>query len=261
MTINARQQQILETLLVQQTASVAQLSALLDVSPVTIRNDLNQLASLGRVVRTHGGARISHGRARQELTFATRQQINAERKRRIGELAATLVEPHDAILLDSSSTAVAVAQALKQTPTTSDITVVATGIWTALELLDAPHINVVLAGGMIRGSTGSMAGSLATTILESFNFNRVFLGAAGLTLNEGLTDTHLAEVELKRAIVGRAQQVVAVVDGSKFGRVGLASFAALGRIAQIVTDETAPHELVTALRERGRTVLIAGAGR
>jgi DeoR/GlpR family transcriptional regulator of sugar metabolism len=153
---------------------------------------------------------------------------------------------------------VAVAQALKQTRLAGDITVVATGIWTALELLDAPHINVVLAGGMIRGATGSMAGALATTILESFNFNSVFLGAAGLTADEGLTDTHLAEVELKRAIIRRAQRVVAVLDGSKFGRVGLASFAALERISHVVTDDTAPPDLVAALRERGLTVLIAG---
>lgn len=257
MAINDRQQRILETLLVQQTATVAELSELLQVSAVTIRNDLSQLVEQGRVVRTHGGARISSGRARQELTFATRQQIRAGYKQRIGELAATLVEPLDSILLDASTTAVAVAQALKHNQAHHDITVVATGIWTALELVDARHINVVLAGGSVRSITGSLTGSITNQVLGTFNFNKVFLGAWGLTLGEGLTDSHLAEVELKRIIVNRAQNVVAVIDGSKFGRRGLASFASVDRLTHVVTDETAPQEMVESLHQRGVKVLVA----
>lgn len=257
MLINERQQQILETLLRVQSASVAELSAQFEVSAVTIRNDLSQLAELGRVVRTRGGARIADGRTRQELTFATRQRIRAEHKRHIGLLAASLVQPHEAILLDASTTAAAVGRALKANLAVDDVTVVTTGIWTALELLDAPHIQVVLSGGYVRNTTGSIAGAITQRVLESFFFNRVFLGAWGITLNEGLTDTHLAEVELKQLVIARARELVAVVDGSKFGRLGLAAFAPVERISCVVTDASAPADDVAALRASGVRVLVA----
>ena len=110
--IQIRHQQILEILSQQPTATVTDLSEALAVSAVTIRADLAQLAADGQVIRTHGGARLAKERKRQEQSFAARQQMHAEQKRHIGRLAASLVEPHESILLDASTTAVAVGQAL-----------------------------------------------------------------------------------------------------------------------------------------------------
>lgn len=257
MLASERQKQIIERLIVQGTASVGELSELFNVSPVTIRSDLNHLAERGRVVRIRGGARIVNGRTRQEYSFSTRQGINAHQKRCIGKLAATLVNPVDSILLDSSTTAVAVGQALKRSPSLRDVTVVTTGIWTALELLDAPRLNVVLVGGAVRSTTGSVTGAITNQVLQSLNFEKVFLGAWGITLEEGLTDTHLLEVGLKKAIMERARQVIAVVDSSKFGRMGLASFALPEDISHVVTDDGAPPDVLSALGQQGVQVLVA----
>ncbi len=259
MILNERQQQIVEMLALQQTVAVGELSDLFDVSAVTIRNDLNLLADSGYVVRTHGGARLVAGRTRQEFSFATRQRINAEQKRRIGELAATLVQEHEPILLDASSTVVAIARALKANPDVRDLTAVTTGIWAALELLDTPWVNVVLAGGAVRGVTGSLTGAITRQVLDTFNFQKVFLGAWGLTLEEGAMDTHLTEIELKRTVIERAQQVIVALDGSKWGRVALASFAPVERITHIVTDDSAPPTMIAAFRERGIEVLVAAS--
>lgn len=255
-----RQQKILELLAQQEQVTVSELSGAFDVSPVTIRTDLNQLAELGKVVRTHGGARLAAERMRQELSYATRQRINAEQKRCIGETAATLVCSEDAILLDSSTTAVAVGTALKGRVDLEDITVVTTGVWTALELLGASHIQVVLAGGQVRETTGSITGVFTEEILSRFNFAKVFLGAWGITLEQGATDTPLAEVELKQKIIARSETVYIVADGSKLGRRALATFAPVGAITGLVSDDSAPLELITALRERGVEVHIACDG-
>lgn len=258
MLMSERHQRIVEILLEQETATVAELSERFDVSPVTIRSDLNQLAEHGRVIRTHGGARIAKERVRQEITFAKRQRINIEQKRSIGEHAVTLIRPNESILLDASTTAVAVGQAIKRRPDLKDITVVTTGIWTALELLGSPDINVVLTGGHVRTTTGSITGSITNQVLETFNFQKVFLGAWGITVEDGLTDTHLTEVELKRAIISRAREVIAVLDGSKFGQLGLATFATLDEVTCIITDTTAPEEMVAGVRDSGVEVQIAG---
>jgi DeoR/GlpR family transcriptional regulator of sugar metabolism len=257
MDIAERQKRIVEHLAENQSASVSELSRMLDVSPVTIRNDLNQLAGSGHVVRVHGGAQLLGERQRQEVTFSRRQRIQAVQKQQIGAAAASLVQPFDTILLDSSTTAVAVVRALKCTSTLQDVTILTTGIWTALEVLGCPGVNVVLAGGLVRTTTGSIAGSITQQVLQQFNIQKAFLGAWGLTLEEGLTDTPLMEVELKRTIIQRSQEVIAILDSTKFGRAALASFASIDQIQRVITDPDAPYELVAALQERGVEVLIA----
>ena len=258
--IQMRHQQILEILSQQQTATVADLSTQLAVSAVTIRADLNQLAADGQVIRTHGGARLAKERKRQEQSFATRQQLNAEAKRQIGRLAASLVVPNESILLDASTTAVAVGQALKEMPQLDNITVVTTGVWTSLELLGVSHINVVLTGGQVRNTSGSITGVITHEILERFNFSKAFLGAWGIDIEEGLTESPLMEVELKRVIIQNSREVIAVVDGTKFGRLGLAAYAAPQQINCIITDETAPADMLTAFQAKGIEVCVAQAG-
>lgn len=258
--IQTRHQQILEILSQQQTVSVSELREQLAVSAVTIRADLNQLAENGQVVRTHGGARLAKERKRQEQSFAMRQQLNADAKRCIGRFAASLVTPGESILLDASTTAVAVGQALKEMPQLDNITVVTTGIWTALELLGAPHINVVLGGGQVRNTSGSITGVITNEILERFNFSKAFLGAWGIDIEEGLTDSPLMEVELKRVIIKNSREIIAVVDGGKFDRLGLASYAAPQQIQRIITDEMAPIDILSAFEAKGIEVCVAQVG-
>jgi DeoR family transcriptional regulator, aga operon transcriptional repressor len=251
-----RHQKILEILADSGQSTVAEMSEYFAVSSVTIRVDLNHLAEIGKVIRTHGGARLAGERMRQEQTYATRQRINADEKRCIGKSAAELVLSNDAILLDSSTTAVAVGIALKQRTDLEDITVVTTGIWTALELLGAPHFQVILAGGQVRDTTGSITGLFTEEILSRFNFSKVFLGAWGISFADGFTDTHLAEVELKRKMMARSNQVYIVADGTKFGQVGLTAFASLDQIDGIITDASAPVDMIRALKDHDINVTI-----
>jgi DeoR/GlpR family transcriptional regulator of sugar metabolism len=257
MLINDRQNQILDILVEQQSVSVTELVALLNVSAVTIRTDLNQLADQGKLVRTHGGAMLVGEKTRQELTFATRQQLHAAQKECIGALAASLVQPLDSILLDASTTALAVGRVLKQRQDLTEVTIISTGVWTALEMLGTPHLNIMLAGGNLRNTTGSMIGSIAREVLSKINIHRAFLGAWGLTVTHGLTEANMQEVELKQFIIERCQEVIAVVDSSKFGQVALSTFAPLDKISRIVTDDGAPAEMVAEFRARGIEVLIA----
>ncbi len=256
MVMEERHEKIIELLLTQQNASVGELSEKFDVSSVTIRNDLNQLAEQGRVVRTHGGARLGDGRTRQEYSIMTRRRINAPEKQRIGEYAASLVASSDSVLLDASTTSLAVGRALKERTDLYNVTVVTTGIWTALEMLGAPHLEVVLTGGHVRSETGSIAGFVATDVLRRFHFHKAFLGAWGLTMTDGLMDSPLVEVELKQAVIPRCQEVIAVLDGSKFGRPSLATIVPLSGISKIVTDDSASANFVSHLREKGVDVVI-----
>lgn len=257
MVMQERQEKIINLLMNQQSATVAELSEMFAVSPVTIRNDLNQMAEQGQIMRTHGGARLVGERTRQEYSFAAQQRIHAPQKQLIGRTAASLVQTGEAILLDASTTAFAVGQALKQRTDLYNVTVVTTGIWTALELLGAPHLDIVLTGGHVRTAAGSITGFIAHDNLGRFNFQKAFLGAWGITLKEGMMDSPMAEVDLKRTIIARSQELIAVIDGSKFGRTSLATFAAPSETALIITDNSAPVHFQEEFKLRGIKFLIA----
>lgn len=264
-TTEFRHIEILRILEVQERATVQELSEIFEVSQVTVRNDLNILANQGKVQRVHGGAIIIRPQMDHEFTFATRQRLHADRKNKIGELATSVLAPRDFVLIDASTTALAVGRAIKtkfegnngNRAETNELTIVATGLWTAVELMGVQGINVVVAGGNLRNTTGSLVGPLTRDFLRKINIRRAFLGAWGVTLEEGITDTNLLEVELKQMIIQLVDEVIVVVDGSKFGEVGLSSFARVDEVSHIITDSSAPTEMIEAIRARGVQVLIA----
>jgi DeoR/GlpR family transcriptional regulator of sugar metabolism len=252
-----RQQKILEFMAGKEHVSVSELSKLLEVSEVTIRTDLNILGKLGKIARTHGGAYLTEERLKQEYTFQTRKSLNFSDKQKIGALASTFVNSSDCILLDSSTTVLALAHIIKKKSELKDITVIPTGIWTAIELMDCSNINVLLPGGYLRHTTGSITGLPTNDFLRDLLIHKAFLGAWGISHEEGLTDTHLLEIELKKFIISRSREVIVLVDGSKFRQIGLSAYANINQISKIITDASAPAEEIEKLSNAGVEVLIA----
>ncbi len=251
--LEERRQQIVRLVHQAGRASVTELSQQFGVSEVTIRADLQALAEGSLLVRTHGGA-IPPARGPYELSLATRRQQQVEEKGRIGAVGATMIFDGDAIFLDSSSTTLAIAQCLKDRRL---LTVVTNSLTIAQELLDAPGVTVVLLGGTLRRDTASLVGGEGLESLRKFNIQKGFFGAHGITVAEGLTDVSVEEAELKRPLVTLCRQVIAPLDATKWGRVGIVSFAALSQVYKVITDAHAPAELVDAVRARGVEVIVA----
>jgi DeoR/GlpR family transcriptional regulator of sugar metabolism len=237
----------------KQRVTVAELGSLFDVSRVTIRNDLSELEQRGLLVRTHGGA-LAIGQNRDELSFDARERLRREEKSCIGEMASSMVHDGDAIALDASTTALQVARRIKDR---RELTVVTNGIRIALEFMDSLHITVVMPGGILRRDAVSLVGELGEEVLDKFNVQRGFFGAKGVTLEEGLTDVDSYEVQLKRAMARAAKEVIAIVDHTKWGRVGFVSFSSIDHVNCIITDDGVPPDMVAALREAGVDVIIA----
>lgn len=232
--------------------SVAELSETFGVSAVTVRSDLDLLESQGRLLRTHGGAVPIHF-GEGALSFSVRQREQVQAKAAIGRAAAALVHDGEAIVLDASTTAWHIARALLSR---RDLTVVTTGLYVALELLRAPAITVMMPGGRVWREAASIVGLTDTRVLDAGNLQQGFFGGRGLTLVEGLTDANAEEVELKRQLVASVREVNAVVDGSKLGRVAFATCALVEQIKRVITDKSAPAEIVAGLRERGVQVIV-----
>ena len=236
----------------QRRVSVAELSERFDVSSVTIRNDLANLERRGLLVRTHGGAML-RAEADQEPAFSLRKGFHSSEKERIGRAAAGCVRDGDSIVLDASTTAWQLARHLKDR---QELTVLTNGLFIALELADAPGVTVVMPGGTLRSGSTSLVGDLGASLFERYHIQKGFFGAWGFTLQEGLTDVNQYEVELKRRMVERSKEVIAIVDSSKWGQVAFATFAALEQIDYVISDDPAPTGMLQALRARGIPVTL-----
>ncbi|SNB64379.1 DeoR/GlpR family DNA-binding transcription regulator [Thermoflexus hugenholtzii] len=242
-----RRQAILRILEAEGRVSVADLSRRFALSEVTIRKDLAWLEAQGLLIRTHGGA-LPADRNPVELAFEVRERLNREEKIRIGQAAASLVQDGDSIALDASTTAMYLARFLRDR---RELTVLTNGIRVAMEFAGRPGITVLMPGGMLRWEAFSLVGTWGEDLLRRMHIHKAFVGAKGLTLEEGLTDVNPEEVRLKQAIVETAKEVIAILDHTKWGRVAFATFCPLERIRLVITDVQAPPELVEAVRRRG----------
>ena len=231
-------------------ARVTELAADFGVSTVTIRKDLDVLAESGRLIRTHGGAiapRV-HGK---DLAYDVRDRLQQGEKAVIGALAARRVNDGESIIIDASTTGLYLARELRQRTVGQSLTIVTNSIRLATELSIRPDMTVLLMGGRVRGRSLSLVGQLGDAVLARVNVQKAFLGAAGFTLEEGLTETTEEEAQIKRAMVAAAREVYALVDNSKWGRVASATFCRTEELSGVFTDAGASPKIVATLERKG----------
>lgn len=252
--LEERRQAILADLARDGRVTVAELSRRFGVSEVTIRSDLQALAEQGVLVRTHGGAVPVPTATQDHLALASRRTRRVAEKEQIGATAAAMVTDGAAVFLDSSSTSLVIARRLKAHRHT---TILTNSLAIAQEMLDAGGVKVVMSGGTLQPETASLIGADAVAWFGRFNIQFGFFGAHGISDPEGLTDVSLEQADVKRPLVQMCRQVVAVVDSSKWGQVGVASFAALTDIHTVITDARAPEDEMDHLRRLGIDVQLA----
>lgn len=243
-----RQQHIASIVEEDGRARVSELAARFRVSAVTIRKDLVVLEGERRLIRTHGGAIVA-GDSRPELAFEIRERLQREQKSRMGAAAAASVTDGESIVLDASTSALYVARHLKARGAWHGLTVVTNSIRIASELAGHPGVTVLMLGGRVRWEALSVVGPLGDGVFRRVNVQKAFLGAAGFTVESGLSDAMEEEAQIKRAMVAAAREVYALVDSTKWGRVASATFCRTDRLSGVFTDDEAPPAMVAALRE------------
>lgn len=244
-----RQQHIARLVEEHGRVRVSDLAGRFGVSEVTVRKDLLALEAVGQVVRTHGGA-ISPQVSRPEAAFEVRERLQADEKAAIGAAAAASVKDGEAIVFDASTTALATARALK-TRSWAQLTVITNGLRIASELAGSPGIRVLMLGGWLRWEALSLVGPLGDGVFSRVNVQKAFVGAAGFALGSGLSDATEEEAQIKRAMVHAAQEVIAIVDHTKWDRTAFATFCHVDQITAVLSDTGAPSELVETIRGKG----------
>jgi DeoR family fructose operon transcriptional repressor len=248
-----RQRAILDQLRRKGKVTVEELTAMFDVSPPTIRTDLTRLEEQGYLRRTHGGA-IAVGNTLYEPPFAERAVWRQAEKRRIARAAADLVNEGETILLDAGTTCYEIALRLKEL---SRLTVVTNSLAIAQTLAENERIQTLLIGGEVQPARQATLGALAAQFLEPIQCDRAFVAFSGVHAENGLTVVDFDAAQVKRQMIRKTRQAVAVVDSSKLGQTSFARVAGVAEVNLLITDAGIAVEDRTALEEAGLRILIA----
>ncbi len=247
-----RRRAILEILNRDGRVLVMEMARQFDTSQVTIRKDLEILHAHGLVHRTHGGALPAREGALEDPSLREKEKLHRAEKLRIATAAARLVKEGQVVILDSGTTATAIARALR---TFRNLTIVTNAVNIAAELSGA-NAEVILTGGTLRKNSFSLVGPIAEETLRRLNADILFLGVDGFDVQYGLSTPNLLEAKVNRVMVEVAKRTVAVCDSSKFGRRSLSLIVPPTSLQEVITDRGIPKSDLRALKKAGIEVTL-----
>jgi DeoR/GlpR family transcriptional regulator of sugar metabolism len=247
---------------------VNELTRKLNVSDMTVRRDLDALAHQGVLEKVHGGAVPVAEASTHEPGFEAKSGLEQGAKEAIAKAAAAMVVPGSAIALSGGTTTYALAHHLLDVP---DLTVVTNSVRVAdvfhsgqrrvggsAQSAARPGAATVVLTGGVRTPSDSLVGPVADRAIRSLHFDVLFLGVHGLSVEAGLSTPNLAEAETNRHFVRSARRVVVIADHTKWGTVGLSSFATLEEVDTLVTDAGIPQVLRSEISEHLADLVVAG---
>jgi DeoR/GlpR family transcriptional regulator of sugar metabolism len=252
MMAEERRTQILQIIRSAGRVRVNGLATRFNTSAVTIRSDLNELHQRGLVLRSHGGAVLPETILR-ESPVHERLKAHSDEKRRIGAMAATLIDNGETIILDSGTTTLEIARQIKKK---AGLQVITNGVNIAAELVDARDVQVFIVGGTVRGESASISGHFAEQMLEQFSADKFFLSGAGCDLDFGVSGANLEETIVTRAMIRIAREIILVADSSKFSKRSMSRIALFSEIDTVISNTSLDEEVQEKLRAIGCNLIL-----
>jgi DeoR family deoxyribose operon repressor len=236
--------------------SVKEISGIMRVSDMTVRRDLDTLEQQGVIRRTHGGAVLLDPNTIVDDPYILGEQTtkNAREKNLIGIRAASLVQPHDTIFLDSGSTTPFIARNLSPD---LPLTVLCYTFTNALEFYPRKNANLILLGGFFHRDSNIFHGAENLALIRNTRADRAFISTAGLDPKLGLTTYFYNEADIKREMIRSARQIVLVTDSTKIGKISVTYFAGLDEIDIIITDHGISEKYRKIIVDLGIELIIA----
>ncbi len=241
MALTERQKEILQSLKTHKKLSVKMLAGELFVSEATIRRDLSEMQNMGLIERSHGGAVLPENA--EEVSIFFRMERNASEKERVATKAILHIPPFKSVFIDSSSTALALAERIDL----SHKTVVTNNLQTAIQLSKKSNVNLILLGGSVHFNTISATGSWTARQLADFSFDLMLSSCAAVCGGAAL-ERSIEQKEIKKVAFERCKKRVLLVDHTKFSANGTYRVADLSDYDLVVTDFTPPDADNTKIR-------------
>lgn len=233
-----RQQDLIKIIEAQGMLPVRSIAAMLNVSEMTVRRDLEEL-------RSDGGAMAGEQSSQYSLLEAI--EHSNHQKEEIGKYAASLIEPNDVIIIDTGSTT---ARILPYLPDNINLTILSYNANVLMELRHKSGIQLLFCGGNYHLNTEMFESEEGIAFIRRIRANKAFLSAAGIHSELGITCANTYEVATKRAVISSSSQKILLADSSKFGRLRSAYFCDLDDIDTVVTDHSLQEEWRNELKRR-----------
>lgn len=262
MLAEERRFRIQEILTQKSTVSISELMEVFGTSDMTIRRDLDELASRGVCQRIHGGAislRVMEYPHDAYPHFSQREMSQVQEKTAIAQEAVRRVATGEVIAIDTGTSAAYLAHALRSL---NSITVITNSLGVLAQLFDVTSIALISPGGALSieragGSGGDLAfvGPIAVQTLRGFRPNKAFISASGISVVDGISNAGLFQAEIKRTLIEIAEEVILIADHTKFNRVGGILVAGMENFHTVITDTRAPKKDVACLCDMGIEVI------
>lgn len=217
-----------------------------DVTPQTIRKDLNDLCDQRLLTRVHGGALFPSGI--ENMEYEARRKIASVEKEAIGKAAAALIPDNSSLFINIGTTTEAVSSALLDH---EGLMVITNNINVANRMRVYPSIEVVIAGGVVRGSDGGIVGEAAVDFIRQFKVDYAVIGVSAIDGDGELLDFDFREVKVAQAIIANARHVILVTDSTKFERTAPVRIGHISQINTLITDRCTIESLRNVCAESG----------
>lgn len=245
--MNSRQSEILNLVNDRTRVQVSELSELAGVSGVTIRQDLNFLEKNGYLKRVHGAAV-----ALQSDDIESRLEVHFDIKQQLANKAADLVTPNETVLIEGGSANALLARTLAER---GDVTIITPSAYIA-HLIRHTSANIILLGGVYQHQGESLVGPLTKLCIENIHFSTAFLGIDGFDVDTGFTSRDMMRADIASTILAKKRRNVVLTDSSKFGQIFPSSIGSTNEISVLITDESAPQEMLEHLKSKGVEVFV-----
>lgn len=243
-----RRNAILEKLQAEKRVVVSELSQIYDVSEETIRRDLEKLENDGFAIKSYGGAVINEN-ANLDFPFNVRKNWNIVEKQKIAEMISTMVKDGEQIILDASSTAVAIAKQLKGK---KNLTLITNSVEIMVETLDMlSDWRILSTGGILKEGCLAMMGPQAERMLKSYHVDKAIISAKTVWKDAGFFDSDELHAAIKQTMLQVATERILAVDSSKFGRMAFAKVGDFSDLTTVVTDQRPPEDWCAFFEEKG----------
>ncbi|MBU3215571.1 DeoR/GlpR family DNA-binding transcription regulator [Clostridium estertheticum] len=222
-----------EMVINEKKVTVSKLSHMFDVTEETIRRDLEKLDGKGIVIRTYGGAVLNIENKSEGIPFFKRASINIESKQVIARKALELIKEGATLFADSSSTVMEVLKLIKDR---TDITVITNSV-EVLHELNQSDLKILSTGGAFKKSSSSLIGIIAKNAIKNYHVEIALVSCKGMDINEGIMDSSDEEVEIKKQMIEQANNVILLIDHTKFDKLSLVKLFDFNNIDYIVTEK------------------------
>ncbi len=244
MTQQRRHDLILEQVRLNGFVTIDELVEHFNVTPQTIRRDLNYLAEAKKIRRHHGGAGLESSSV--NTAYQDRKIMNLEAKEKIATELVKMIPDGASLFINIGTTTETIARALLQH---NDLLVVTNNIHVATTLSAKKDFTVIIAGGEVRHRDGGIVGEATQEFIDQFHMDFGIIGISGIHSDGTLLDFDYKEVRVAKTIIANSRQVLLAADNSKFGRSAMVRLGNSSQANHFFTDKQPPSEIKEILNQ------------